>query len=363
MIIAAWIIFIFTAIQLCVVALNLVFRQPLPSCPKDFNPLVSILIPARNEEQNIGRLLQAIQKQNWQNFEVLVFNDQSTDRTEQIAEDAAKNDQRFHLINSNGLPDGWLGKNFGCYSLAQKAKGDYFLFLDADVHVSDSIIAGTIAKMKKHNLGLLSIFPKQNMHTWGEYLTVPNMNFILLSLLPLIFVRILPFSSMAAANGQFMLFDAKEYQNTQPHFTFRTNKVEDISIAGFFKKTRIPIACLSGNRSVSCRMYNSFNDAVNGFSRNVIMFFGNSGILALLFWLITTFGFIPVLIALPKEYVYFYFFMLVTIRIFISVVSCQNPIKNLFLAVPQQVILGIFIYISFLKNFKKTYTWKGRNVS
>ncbi|WP_372650934.1 glycosyltransferase family 2 protein [Draconibacterium sp.] len=363
MIIAAWIIFIFTAIQLGVVLLNAIFSQPLPPCPNDFNPLVSILIPARNEEQNIGRLLTDIQQQKWQNFEVLVFNDQSTDKTSEIVESFTKTDQRFQLFNSDGLPDGWLGKNYGCYQLAQKAKGCYFLFLDADVRISGAIIAGTIAKLKKHQLGLLSIFPKQNMHSWGEYLTVPNMNFILLSLLPLVFVRLLPFSSMAAANGQFMLFDAKTYRDKQPHHTFRNNKVEDISIAQFFKQNGIRIACLSGNASISCRMYNSFNNAVNGFSKNVIMFFGNSALLAVLFWLITTLGFIPVLIALPKVFVSSYLLMLVTIRILISVISHQNPLRNLLLAIPQQVVLGIFIIKAFLNKSKKAYQWKGRTIS
>lgn len=363
MIIAAWIIFGFTAIQLGVVLLNVIFRQPPPPCPNDFNPLVSILIPARNEEQNIGRLLKDIQQQKWQNFEVLAFNDQSTDKTAEIVESFTKTDQRFQLFNSDGLPKEWLGKNYGCYQLAQKAKGSYFLFLDADVRIAGTIIADTISKVKKQNLGLLSIFPKQYMHSWGEYLTVPNMNFILLSLLPLVFVRVLPFSSMAAANGQFMLFDAKTYRERQPHQTFRSNKVEDISIAQYFKKNGIRIACLAGNPSISCRMYNSFSDAVDGFSKNVIMFFGNSGMLAILFWLITTLGFIPILIALPTALILTYLLMLVSIRILISLVSHQNPLKNLLLAIPQQVVLGLIIIKALLNKSKKAYQWKGRTIS
>ncbi|QIA09021.1 glycosyltransferase [Draconibacterium halophilum] len=363
MIIAAWIIFIFTAIQLWVVLLNAIFRQPLSASSKDFNPLISILIPARNEEQNIGHLLKDIQNQEWKNFEVLIFNDQSDDKTGEIVESYTKEDQRIHLINSEGLPDGWLGKNYGCYQLAQKAKGNYFLFLDADVRISGAIISGTIAKVKKHQLGLLSIFPKQNMYSWGEYLTVPNMNFILLSLLPLVFVRVLPFSSMAAANGQFMLFDANTYRKNQPHQTFRDNKVEDISTARLFKQKGIKIACLAGNHSITCRMYSSFNEAVNGFSKNVIMFFGDSGIVAVFFWLITTLGFIPVLIAFPNELGYTYFFMLIAIRVLITFVSHQNPFKNLVLAIPQQVVLGLFILKAFLNKSKKTYQWKGRNIS
>ena len=308
-------------------------------------------------------MLKDIQQQEWQNFEVLIFNDQSTDKTAEIVESFTKTDQRIQLLHSEGLPDGWLGKNYGCYNLAQKAKGSYLLFLDADVRISGTIIADTISKVQQHQLGLLSIFPQQIMQSWGEYLTVPIMNFILLSLLPLVFVRVLPFSSMAAANGQFMLFDAKTYRERQPHQTFRSNKVEDISIAQYFKKNGIRIACLAGNPSISCRMYSSFSDAVNGFSKNVIMFFGNSGILAILFWLITTLGFIPVLIALPTKLIFIYLLMLVSIRILISVVSYQNPLKNLLLAIPQQVVLSIFILKALLNKSKKAYQWKGRTIS
>lgn len=149
----------------------------------------------------------------------------------------------------------------------------------------------------------------------------------------------------------------------QPHATFRSNKVEDISIAQSFKKNGIRIACLSGNASISCRMYNSFAEAVNGFSKNVIMFFGNSGLLAILFWLITTLGCIPILIGLPKAFVLTYFFMLVAIRILISLVSHQNPLKNLLLAIPQQVVLGVFIIKALLNKSKKAYQWKGRTIS
>ncbi|WP_347838214.1 glycosyltransferase family 2 protein [uncultured Draconibacterium sp.] len=363
MIIAAWIILIFTALQLCVVLTNAIFSQPLNVKSGRFQPLVSILIPARNEEKNIGLLLRDIQQQDYQNYEVLVFNDQSEDNTAELVKKLAHADTRIKLIDSTGLPDGWLGKNYGCYRLAQKAKGDYLLFLDADVRIAGNIFTSTLQKMQSYKLGLLSIFPKQKMGTWGEYVTVPNMTFILLSLLPLIFVRVLPFVSMAAANGQFMLFNAQTYRKYQPHATFCNNKVEDIAIAQYLKQNKIKIACLQGNNNIACHMYSSFSEAVNGFSKNVIMFFGNSAVLAVLFWLITTFGFIPVVFAMPKSLMLTYFIIFLSIRILVSLTSRQNAAKNVLLIIPQQISLGIFIVAAFRNKTKNTFTWKGRNIS
>jgi len=89
--------------------------------------------------------------------------------------------------------------------------------------------------MRKHNLSLISIFPKQVIISPGERITVPNMNYILLSLLPLIFVKKLKYPSMAAANGQFMFFRAEDYHSIEPHRLMKKDKVEDISTARYLK--------------------------------------------------------------------------------------------------------------------------------
>ena len=169
MIYVAGFIIVFTGMQLLVALANLLFRQPLSKEPKHSNPLVSVLIPARNEENNIENILSDLEKQNYQNIEILVFDDQSTDDTAKITDVFSEKDSRIHLLKSTGLSTGWLGKNYACFSLSQNAVGDYFLFLDADVRLDGNIISQTISFSQKHNLGLLSIFPTQLMKSWGEY--------------------------------------------------------------------------------------------------------------------------------------------------------------------------------------------------
>jgi hypothetical protein len=169
------------------------------------------------------------------------------------------------------------------------------LFLDADVHIGNRLIDNAIAFTNRHDTGLISIFPKQIIVSAGEKITVPNMNLILVSLLPLILVRKLRFPSLAAANGQFMFFRQDVYKKILPHQLMKNNMVEDIAIAREFKRKCIRIACLLGDVNISCRMYTGFSDAVSGFSKNVIDFFGGSFLTAFLFWLITSFGFLAVL--------------------------------------------------------------------
>lgn len=360
MIVVAYIVLVFTGIQLLVVLVNLVFRQKMPAAP-DSGGLVSVLIPARDEEPNIAAILQALQKQDYGDIEIIVFDDQSTDRTADIVEEYSKNDSRIKLVQSTGLPTGWLGKNFACHTLAQHARGRFFLFLDADVQVYNDLIRRSIAFAEKHKLGLLSIFPVQLMTSAGERLTVPIMYFILLSLLPLGLVRRSRFASLSAANGQFMLFDAEIYKQFQPHHEVKSCKVEDIAIARYFKRKKIKVACLAGERDVKCRMYNDFDSALNGFSKNVLSFFGGSVALAVLFWLVTTLGIFPVM-ALGAYKLAAYMLVMLCVHIFISMVSYQPVFKNVLLAIPRQMVLGAMLYIAVRNEIKKEFQWKGRNI-
>jgi len=363
MIYLVYIVVGFTFIQLLVVVVNLFFKERLNDLNSTFNGLVSVLIPARNEELNIATILTDLQKQDYANIEILVFDDQSTDKTNFIVNQFIKQDNRIKLIESSGLPNGWLGKNHACHEMSKQAKGKYLLFLDADVRLNTNIIIHSIEKSERHKLGLLSIFPVQQMLTMGEKITVPNMNFILLSLLPLILVRKTKYRSLAAANGQFMLFESGTYQTISPHEKMKADKVEDIVIARYYKQLNIPVACLVGDETITCRMYHGFNDSVKGFSKNAIFFFGNSILLAFLFWFITTVGFVIVFLGTDTTTFILYLITLFIIRILISRMSKQEIFTNLLLLIPQQLTLGIIILKAAMSELKNDYQWKGRNIS
>jgi hypothetical protein len=200
------------------------------------------------------------------------------------------------------------------------------------------------------------------MITWGEKMTVPVMNYILLTLLPLILVRKSRFPSLTAANGQFMLLNSAIYRSLHLHEKMKNNLVEDIEIARYLKKERFKIACLAGDSSIQCRMYSGPKDAVWGFSKNVAAFFGNSITLAFIFWLITSFGFLFVLHSLSFPLFLTYILIYILTRIIVSVISEQNTAENLLFIFPQQISFGLFIYASFTNMKNKTYHWKGRDI-
>jgi chlorobactene glucosyltransferase len=106
-------------LRLLVAAFNYFSRPILPNGEPQVSPLVSVLIPARNEENTIGRLLSDLQGQTYQNLEVIVYNDQSTDKTLQVINEHSLKDRRVRAINGISLPEGWIGKNHACHCLAQ----------------------------------------------------------------------------------------------------------------------------------------------------------------------------------------------------------------------------------------------------
>ena len=363
MVYIAWFIFSFAFVQLIIALVNLMFSSKLRKYDYREKPLVSILIPARNEEKNIGNSLNDIMYQDYSLIEVIVFDDNSTDRTSDIVQEYSTKDERIRLIRSDNLPGGWLGKNHACHSLSLMAKGEYLLFLDADVRIKDQLILNAISYAEHYRLSLISIFPKQIISTPGEKMTVPVMNYILLTLLPLILVRKSHRPSLSAANGQFMFFRSDVYKAFLPHEVMKNNMVEDIEIARYYKNKKQRIACLTGDNSIKCRMYEGFNEAINGFSKNVATFFGNSIILALIFWLVTTFGWVFILVAFSYKLVILYFLVFLSARIIVSIISEQNIANNLLYFILQQISLGAFISKAFINKTRGSYRWKDRDIS
>ena len=366
------IILFFALMRLAVVAANLATKQWL-----GFNHIagqhrVSVLIPARNEETNIGRLLHEVQQAELtpelEIAEVLVYDDLSTDSTAEVVQREAEQWSSIRLIRGESLPEGWLGKNHACHRLAAEATGNWLLFLDADVQVAPRFLADAIGFAEQHELHLLSLFPVQIMRSLGEWMVVPLMNWILVSLLPLILIRLNGRSSLSAANGQFMLFRADSYRKNLWHSQVKSHPVEDILICRVMKKHNLKVATLLSGGQVSCRMYSCFGAAMRGFSKNVGQFFSNSLIWMTTFLLLTTLlpvvmlFFLPAMTPVALALFLIYFCLALLIRVGVSRLSRQNMIINLILWPLQQIVLLILSvrWLRFRSGGK--IEWKGRKV-
>ncbi len=360
--ILAWVIMGFTLMRLSVSLVN--WLSPLylkPGRPTG-GELVSLLIPARNEADNLRILLPALLRQSYPHFELIVYDDHSADATSQVLRSFSRRDRRVTWIQGGDLPGGWSGKNYACHQLAQQARGDYMLFMDADVSVATDLLEKALHHIHRRGLALLSIFPHQKMKTPGEWLTVPLMNWILLTLLPLVLVKRNPRPAFAAANGQFMLFDATLYRQHQWHQLVPSSLVEDIQISRLIKQKGYTTQTLLGNNDIMCRMYSSFKEGVHGFAKNVTEFFGGSSLMTLIFVFMTSAGVGIIPVALGWQWFIGYVAAVAVIRVLVSAASRQSVLKNLVYHIPQMVAL-IMIAIEGIKVRKNgVYQWKGRSI-
>lgn len=364
MIYLGYTIIYFAFVRLLVSLTNCITHLSLPKALKmGDEALVSILIPTRNEQDNIGTLLSDIKNLSYHNYEVIVYDDLSTDITAEIVSGYCMNDSRIKLISGKPLEHGWLGKNYACHQLSLIAQGKYYLYLDADVRVCGNLIERSICYTQKYKLGLLSIFPRQIMNTLGELTSVPIMNHILLSLLPLRLVQASPWTSLSAANGQFMFFDATIYTKTKPHKKCKSFKAEDIAICRYYKNEKIKVSTLLGDKGIQCRMYKSLKKAVDGFSKNIFAFFGNNIFATLLYALYTTFAPFAILYIFELWTLLWYLASIIIIQASVSLASRQNIFLNIILLPLQQFVFIWIVFSAISKSTTKSLEWKGRNIT
>ena len=358
----ASLILLFLALRVFISLVNLLSGLHLADKKPDSFPKVSLLIPARNEEAALGLLLSGLQQLDYPDFEIIVCDDHSSDNTEEILNWFAGEDDRMRWFLGEKLQDDWLGKNFACHQLAQKASGKYLVFLDADVELSPDAITKAVSYFQQKKLSLLSVFPHQKMETFSEWIIVPVMNWILQSLLPMILVGKTTAPSLSAANGQFMMFETDDYRLHQWHSKVRNQNVEDIRLARMVKSEGLKMAVLLGNKDIYCRMYRHLDEAVLGFSRNMHEYFGGNRALMLGFWLLIFLGPFIVWAVLGWEFLVLFVALVIANRLFVAVACGQNILWSIVLHPFHMISFAAIVFYNIFRRIKKETTWKGRNI-
>lgn len=357
-------IFIVILITFLVSLINLLLNQSLKSINLSNNtPLVSVLIPVRNEENNIPILLNSLLLQDYQNIEILVLDDNSTDNTYQVIQDYSIEYNNISTIKGGPLPDGWLGKNWACHQLSNFAKGDIYIFVDSDVFLKSNAITSLLSFYYKYDLDALSVFPTQIMNSFGEKLVVPLMNWILLSFLPLFLIRKSKFKSFIAANGQLFMFSKEIYRQVGGHEAVKSNPVEDMELAKNVKKNGFKIATFLGSELVKCNMYSGFMSSINGFSKNFYNGFNIPWTVFIFFvFFISLVNILPFLLIFMNFYFLLPVLLIILNRIILSYLSKQDIFTNIILHIPQFIV---FLFIGILSVYKTKLgknVWKGRPV-
>jgi len=243
--------------------LSLRERRPAP------RGMISVLIPARNEERNIGRLLDLLARQDYPDYEVIVLDDQSDDQTPLVVRERMETQPQIALLGGRPLPPGWVGKTHACDQLASAARGDFLLFMDADTQPSPQALSAGLSDLEHTRADLLTVIPRQKIESFWERVLLPVLHFSTFSFLPMPLVPITRNPSLAMANGQYMLFRRDAYDAVGGHAAVRTALVEDVWLARRIKASGRKLVIRYGGETVSCRMYGSLRNIWEGFSKNV----------------------------------------------------------------------------------------------
>ena len=333
----------------------------------DSHPSVSILVPARNEENNIAKCLDGLLKQDYPNCTITVLDDHSEDNTAAIVKKYVKENDRVQYIKGEQLPDGWTGKNWACHQLGRSATGEILVFTDADNRHATHALSNTIAYMDQYRLGMISAFPEQKTVTFAEKLIVPIMDLFVYGTLPLWATYYVSHPSLAAANGQWICFTRKAYETLGGHETVKKELVEDTQLSRIAKMGGIKTLTVAGTNAVYCRMYQNVSEVWEGFSKN---FYGLTGYNPFVFTLIISImlaGFVSpyILWLVPgvKSLALTGIGMNMMIRLLISV-KYKHPVFTSVILHPIGVLFAVFIGFNSMLSIKRgRIRWKGRVIS
>ncbi|NPV88350.1 glycosyltransferase [Coprothermobacteraceae bacterium] len=237
--------------------------------PSSFSegPMVSLLVPARNEERNIGRCVESLLRQDYPNFEVIVYDDESEDLTLEILQ--SFNDPRLRVISGRGLPEGWTGKNWACHNLALAARGEYLIFLDADTEAHPQLVASVVREALSRGIRAASGIPFEVMKTLGEQLIVSFQYWTMAAAFPFALSNAVKlFGGVSIALGQFMFFHKDLYWSIGGHQAVKDRITEDMALASLVRAQGERFYLFRLRELLKCRMYQGFNSAVRGFGRS-----------------------------------------------------------------------------------------------
>jgi hypothetical protein len=229
---------------------------------------ISVLIPARNEEENIHPTLIAALASCSPQDEVIVLDDHSADRTAEIVRSIAARDPRVRLASAPPLPAGWCGKQHACHVLAGRARHLLLVFLDADVRLAPDALARMRAFMEHSGVALSSGVPRQELGTFSERLLIPLIHFILLGFLPMHGMRLTRWPSMSAGCGQLFVVRRDAYMACGGHARLKDSMHDGIQLPRVFRRAGFRTDLFDATDLATCRMYHTNGQTWLGLGKN-----------------------------------------------------------------------------------------------
>jgi chlorobactene glucosyltransferase len=230
-------------------------------------PLLSVIIPARDEERAIARTVRAMLAQTYPQLEIVVVNDRSTDATADVL--ASFDDPRLVVVHATeDPPAGWLGKPWALHQGSQRARGELLLFVDADVIYEPDAIAAAVAHLEARRLPMLALFPHLEMHGFWEHVIMPNLAVFAFSVLPVWLTNRTRIPVLAVGGGPGNLVRREDYDACGGHESLRDAVVDDVGLARLMRRRGRRTEVVRAENMISVRMYHGLGEIVRGFTKN-----------------------------------------------------------------------------------------------
>lgn len=341
--------------------LNLLLVPRLPRDAPSYGPIVSVIVPARNEEMSIEATVRGFLSQTYGPIEVIVVNDRSTDATGSILERFS--DSRLRVISGDEPPQGWLGKPWALHQGSRAASGDIFLFADADILYSPWAVASAVARLRASEAAMISLFPRFIMDTFGERLILPLLVMALWSFLPSWLANRTKMPILGIGGGTGNLVWREVYEGAGGHEALRAAVIDDVGLARLIRRAGGRTEIVRADDGISVRMYRGGRETIAGFTKNVFAAFGRSYILALLFsGLGVLFHVLPYGRALSGDLISIVTVAVITATRVILFAALGYPLVHALFAHPFTVLVWTWISLRsmWFTGIRKRLAWRGR---
>jgi glycosyltransferase involved in cell wall biosynthesis len=346
---------VFGVLGLTIVGNLFYLRRHRPGAIGRDLPFLSVMIPARNEEANIPRLLESILRQDHPSFEVLIQDDGSEDDTLEAIR-AFSDDTRLRIYEGSGPAPGWVGKVHALYVLSRKARGDVYLFLDADVELTS---ATALQAMSFHyrSLPYAAVMTAMPWLRGGGQLLVSLVPHIILMMLPWFLVRRISIARLGALNGQCWMIDAETYHRHEPHEAHRAEVLEDVIIGRYLKSRGVTPVMADMRGILSVYMYKNLTDAWHGLTKNAYLMAGGHPLATITFLVAWTL----VMVVAPMTSLWFVIVLFALKGV--TDIAGRFPLWVTLLMPLSYLLAAGVLVASTTAHLTGRVSWKGRNVA
>jgi chlorobactene glucosyltransferase len=339
---------------------NFRLKEPLP--------LVSVLIPARNEERNIRKSVCSLLKQNYPRLEIIVLDDSSTDQTFKMVRELSLHSKNLKIVKGKKLPPGWNGKNWACHQLSQIAKGEWLLFTDADTTHKTNSVSTAFATALKNNSVFVTCIPGLVTKTWSERLYLPIIHFAFVVLLPFKLINYSDDARLSFGIGPFMFIKKDFYFSFGGYEALKREIVDDLALGKIVKEKRGKITVVDGTKFMNVRFYTKFNELWHGFSKNCYEAIGGAphylGLVSLVCYFLFIYPYISLWGAIAShQSLTLPLFQVLAISL-IKIILALRFNTSIFYGLLHPLTVALALLILFnsfrLSLFKKKFVWKER---